>query len=1067
MNLRTLRQLVLTTALCAGLALVPLPAAGQSAAGADGAEQAARTLADDLVDKINGEKEIKKGQRVALLPLDPDDFRAALDRRGQQQLEVLLTDSLGTAIERTYDWVDLSLYKQLWRTLQDREGLEKRGPDKPTVFEHYRKILKDALEKTRIYIFCRPSSKRGDRFKLTCSAVTLEPMDTLVTGKPHDFFSSWLTGPMSPDRAIEFIADDIVRYMRKKGDGEFVVTEPKLDLPKYLAGRLEDEVNDTINESPDWNPSKDEAGTTRYRAEAVIHRGRVLGKLDLRIKLYLGDEERHRTTFRVPMHFTDDLRRIDERDGGAGGRSVAGGESAEDRPVTGGGCEAGVSPEQRKLAGGRTLADWALKAERRRLPNRDYLNVMLEAKAHLENHCNLKRVKEIMDAAIWGLAKQLEAEIEQAARSGPEELRDVLEELLKLEASAGEHLKLLELRARAYELLGDRRGQHDAYGEWLRVKVTPRTPEYEDRRLEVMDAQDLVAVEIEREDKENALELDGRKRSLVRRGLSSFGFSAGEGQAEFGESFRDALRSWQVSNGHDETGYLTEEQARALLAEGRAAEEREEDDAAFDRAKRADTEASYAAYISQYRDGRHASKARRLREAARVREAAEAVERALELTREQRVLVERGLASWKAGGGDVDGRFDAAFRALLRSWQASKGRPATGYLTRWQAEALMDLGREVEKHERDDSDFRRAKAANTVASYKSYLAKYPNGRHASEARRLREAAREEKERRMAETPAEVERALGLTREQRRDIQRGLASLGFDVGLVDGVFGPRTRSQILRYRQEKGFSETGYLTHELAEGLIELGRGWTPEPDPKREVEKFRDCDGCPWMVVVPSGSYMMGSPSSEEDRGDDEGPVHRVTISEPFAVGVYEVTFGEWDRCHRTGGCRHNPRDRGWGRGDRPVIYVSWHDAKEYVDWLSGETGLEYRLLSESEWEYVARAGTTGPFHFGSTISPEQANYDGRHTYGSGRKGRYRRRTVPVGSFPPNGFGVHDVHGNVTEWVEDCGSYCTARVVRGGSWNNPPELLRSAYNFSYAADSRSPSIGFRVARTLD
>ena len=195
---------------------------------------------------------------------------------------------------------------------------------------------------------------------------------------------------------------------------------------------------------------------------------------------------------------------------------------------------------------------------------------------------------------------------------------------------------------------------------------------------------------------------------------------------------------------------------------------------------------------------------------------------------------------------------------------------------------------------------------------------------------------------------------------------------------------------------------------------------------------------------------------------------------------LHEVTFREWDACRRDGGCSHTVGDRGWGRGDRPVIDVSWHDAKEYTRWLSRKTGAEYRLLSESEWEYAVRAGTTGPFHFGSTISPEEGNY----TYGSGRKGRYWRRKEPVGSFPPNAFGLHDVHGNVREWVEDCwhdryrgapsdgdawtrGGDCGKRVLRGGAWVDDPRSLRSAIRYSFTTGNRYFYAGFRVARTLD
>ena len=267
---------------------------------------------------------------------------------------------------------------------------------------------------------------------------------------------------------------------------------------------------------------------------------------------------------------------------------------------------------------------------------------------------------------------------------------------------------------------------------------------------------------------------------------------------------------------------------------------------------------------------------------------------------------------------------------------------------------------------------------------------------------------------------------------------------------------------------------------------------------------FRDCDACPEMVVVPAGSFMMGSSSHEEGRYDYEGPVHRVTIPAPFAVGRYEVTRGEFARFveaagHSTGNSCWTYEDDGWGWEDRsglnwrnpgyrqdnrePVVCVNWEDARAYVNWLSRETGKPYRLLSEAEWEYSARAGTTGPFHFGATISTDQANYDGTYIYGSGREGVYRKKTVPVGSFPANGFGLHAVHGNVWEWVEDCwrasyrgapsdgsvwvtGGDCGSRVLRGGSWVSVPRDLRSAYRSRSSAGFRNVISGFRVTRTL-
>ena len=257
---------------------------------------------------------------------------------------------------------------------------------------------------------------------------------------------------------------------------------------------------------------------------------------------------------------------------------------------------------------------------------------------------------------------------------------------------------------------------------------------------------------------------------------------------------------------------------------------------------------------------------------------------------------------------------------------------------------------------------------------------------------------------------------------------------------------------------------------------------TPTPGSKFQDQ---DCTECPEMVVVPSGTFQMGAPESEEGSSSSERPVHTVSVPS-FAAGVYEVTFAEWDACVAAGGCGgYRPDDSGFGRGRRPVINVSWADAQSYVEWLSRRTGERYRLLSESEWEYAARAGTTGPFHTGSTISTDQANYIGSQTYGGGVAGVDRWQTLPVGSFPANGFGLHDVHGNVFEWVQDCwnDSYtgapsdgsawesgdCSHRVLRSGSWSSSPEVLRSAFRFLSLSGTSARgelSSGFRVARTL-
>ncbi len=246
---------------------------------------------------------------------------------------------------------------------------------------------------------------------------------------------------------------------------------------------------------------------------------------------------------------------------------------------------------------------------------------------------------------------------------------------------------------------------------------------------------------------------------------------------------------------------------------------------------------------------------------------------------------------------------------------------------------------------------------------------------------------------------------------------------------------------------------------------------------------FRDCPGCPEMVVIPAGSFTMGSPSHEVERKSNEGPQRRVSVRS-FAMGKYEVTFAQWDACVAGGGCYgYRPKDRSWGRGKRPAFNVSWKDAKAYITYLTQKTGKRYRLPSEAEWEYGARAGTTTAFHFGPSITPNRANYDGNYTYDGGAKGVYRERTVTVGRFPSNAFGLHDMHGNVWEWVEDCwqesysgvpvdgsvwttGGNCNRRVLRGGSWYNIPWFLRSANRDWYDTGYRVNSVGVRVARAL-
>ena len=314
----------------------------------------------------------------------------------------------------------------------------------------------------------------------------------------------------------------------------------------------------------------------------------------------------------------------------------------------------------------------------------------------------------------------------------------------------------------------------------------------------------------------------------------------------------------------------------------------------------------------------------------------------------------------------------------------------------------------------------------------------------AERRRLEELRREiERERRALE---EERRRAGETQQQAEESRRVLEEAR---RLVEKVKRKAAEEAVRRMAPGKAFREL------LSSG----GEG--------------------PQMMVLSAGSFRMGCLSDDDDCDDNEKPAHEVRIAHHFAVSVYEVTFEEYDRFARASGT-NIPDDGGWGR--RPVISVSWEDAKRYAAWLSAQTGAEYRLLSEAEWEYAARAGSTTKYSWGDEIGSNRANCDGCGSRWD------NKQTAPAGSFEPNAFGLYDMHGNATEWVADCwndgyegapfdGSAwmrgdCGKRVSRGGLWYAGPRFLRSA--------NRSPlftvvlgfdvgirtCVGFRVARTL-
>lgn len=389
---------------------------------------------------------------------------------------------------------------------------------------------------------------------------------------------------------------------------------------------------------------------------------------------------------------------------------------------------------------------------------------------------------------------------------------------------------------------------------------------------------------------------------------------------------------------------------------------------------------------------------------------------------------------------------------------------------------------------------------DTLPAYRDYLEQFPNGLHQSEAlARIDEIeqqlSREERERlererqdnqawelaRSSGTLAAVNQYIrdwptGLHIGEATDLQRLLRARAEDDEAFSSAEKLNTRDAYQAYID--AFPQGSHVAGALAamDDLV------------MRPGKRFADCADCPRMIVVPAGRFEQGSADDASDGLPAERPARVVGIPEMLAVGVHEVTLSQWDACFDDGGCSRQPEDNGWGRGNRPAIMVSWSDTQEYLQWISDKTGKRYRLPSESEWEYFARAGEEGQWLGGSAVAlcdfanvaGDESGFEWRHT--SCADG-VAVGTSPAGSFRPNAFGLHDVIGNVAEWTADCmnlsyldapvdGSawgrgICSSHMTRGGSWLTGSKDIRLPSRFNLRNGDRNDFTGFRVVREID
>lgn len=393
-----------------------------------------------------------------------------------------------------------------------------------------------------------------------------------------------------------------------------------------------------------------------------------------------------------------------------------------------------------------------------------------------------------------------------------------------------------------------------------------------------------------------------------------------------------------------------------------------------------------------------------------------------------------------------------------------------GYYGECARERVQILSSEMREH----SNWLWAGQHDTIEAYQRFLAVWPQGRYASMA--LDRLAELENPQRQAPGGGQAQAPVPMPVPTQAPVFSQSRVMAHARGQTPGRPQAQSPVPVQSLPHVQTAAEGTVRNHRPATenfGHVHV-RTTAPARNQMFEIgQVIRDSDLAPELVVVPPGAFIMGS--SEENAHPSELPEHRVVIPRALAVGRYPVTFDEWDAAFDSGGVVHRPSDKRWGRGRRPVINVSWNDAQGYVEWLSEVTGQGYRLLSEAEWEYCCRSGSTTSYSTGSHLARRAAHCSFDHWGCAGR-------TVEVGMFEANRFGLHDMHGNVSEWVEDtwCDSHNdapddgspfidprqSAKVVRGGSWTDVPRSLRCSSRNRLKAGSRNDHTGFRVARVL-